>query len=225
MYFKKNIVTGILLIFSALTASSQTRAVFGQVTAFGGNPVQNVEVTSKKAGSATLTDSLGQFNLICLKEDVVRVRSKTFRNVTRRVGLETDSLSFELEFLDTRRNREIAVGYGYLSEEDLTAAISTLEQEKNNFCHYQDVFDLIIGRFPGVSVENGQVIIRGHKSLMGSDEALYVVNGVVVTSINWIQPCDIESISVIKDGSAAVYGSRGANGVVQIETKRAKINQ
>lgn len=221
MAHRTSIISVFVLLFSAVYASAQTRAVVGRVAAFGDNPVQNVKVTSKKAKSAALTDSLGQFQLVCLQEDVIRVKSKTFKTVTVKVGPDTDSVAIALEFLDTRRNREIAVGYGYVSEEDLNAAISTLQHEKNDFCHYQDVYDVILGRFPGVSVENRQVIIRGHQTLMGSNEALYVVNGVVVNSIDWIQPCDIQSISVIKDGSAAVYGSRGANGVVLIETRKA----
>ena len=155
-----------------------------------------------------------------MKEDVIRIKPKTFKPVSIRVGPDADSLIVNLVFINTRKNREIAVGYGYVKEEDLTHAVSHLEQENNEYCHYHDIYDLIIGRFAGVVVENGQVIVRGRNTFYGSDEALYVVDNVVVNSIHWITPCDISSIDIIKDGSAAVYGSRGANGVVLIQTRR-----
>ena len=133
---------------------------------------------------------------------------------------DTDSLVINLVFLNTRRNREMAVGYGYINEEDLTYAVSKLEQENNDFCHYSDIYELIRGRFAGVEVENGQVIIRGSRSFYGSNEALYVVDGMIVNSINWISPCEVNSIDVIKDSGASAYGSRGANGVVIIDLKK-----
>ena len=202
--------------------SGQTRAVHGTLTAFGQYPVENIKVTSKKGKAATLSDSLGQFDLVCLEEDVIQIRPKTFKKVDRKVGPETDSVSIDLEFINTQKNRDIAVGYGYVKESDLTAAISQLEQKNDEFCHYKDIYGVIVGRFAGVTVENGEVIIRGRQTFYGSGEALYVVDGIVVNSINWIVPCDIKTINIIKDGSAAIYGSRGANGVVIIETKRAE---
>ncbi len=214
------IIGGLMLMAAPLSA--QTRVVHGTLTAFGEYPVENIEVRSKKGGAATLSDSLGRFALVCLEEDVIQIRPKTFKKVNRKVTPETDSVSINLEFINTPKNRDIAIGYGYVKERDLTAAISQLEQENNEFCHYKDIFDVIVGRFAGVTVENGQVIIRGRQTFYGSDEALYVVDGMVVNSINWIAPCDIKTINIIKDGSAATYGSRGANGVVIIETKRAE---
>ena len=213
-------IIGALVVLN-LPVMAQTRAVHGILTAFGEYPVENIEVRSKKGKAATRSDSLGHFTIVCMEEDVIQIRPRTFKKVSRKVGPETDSVTINLEFINTPRNREIAVGYGYVDERDLTAAISQLEQRDDEFCHYKDIYDVIIGRFAGVTVENGQVIIRGRNTFYGSDEALYVVDGSVVNSIQWIAPCDIKTINVIKDGSAAVYGSRGANGVVIIETKRA----
>ena len=82
---------------------------------------------------------------------------------------------------------------------------------------YDNVFDVIKGRFAGVEVDNNAVIIRGSNSFHGSNEALYVVDGFIFSSIDWVIPCEIRSISILKDASAATYGSRGANGVVIIE--------
>ncbi|MCP4312347.1 MAG: TonB-dependent receptor plug domain-containing protein [Bacteroidetes bacterium] len=89
---------------------------------------------------------------------------------------------------------------------------ANLESENNGFSNYTDVLDMIKGKFSGVEVKSspsgGQgVYVRGQKSLTGVTGALYVVAS------------DIASIDILKDGGAAIYGSRGANGVVVIETK------
>jgi TonB-dependent SusC/RagA subfamily outer membrane receptor len=215
-------ITGCTLILLALPLGAQTRVIHGKLTAYNTYPVANIEVRSKKGKSSTLSDSLGRFHIVCLQEDVIRIKSLTFQPVSRRVGPDTDSLDFNLVFINTRKNREIAVGYGYVKRENLTYAVSNLQQENNEFCHYHDIYELIQGRFAGVSVENGQVIIRGHSTFYGSDEALYVVDNVVVSSIHWVTPCEVSSIDILKDASASMYGSRGANGVVIIATKGAR---
>lgn len=205
---------GILL---ATSVFAQTRVIHGRLTAFNRYPVQNIKVTSKKAKSATLSDSLGRFSIVCMENDMIKIDPKTFRKVTRKVGPETDSLFVNLIYLDSKKNREIAIGYGYIRESDLLFAVQNLQQENNEYCLYNNVFDIIKGRFAGVDVENGAVIIRGKSSFYGSNEALYVVDGIIFSSIDWIRPCEIKSISIMKDAGAAIYGSRGANGVVIIE--------
>jgi TonB-dependent SusC/RagA subfamily outer membrane receptor len=208
-------------IFLASSVFAQTRVLYGRLTTFNTYPVQNVEITSKKGKSATASDSLGQFSIVCMEDDVINIKPKAFRPVKKRVKPDTDSLVINLIFLDSKKNREIAVGYGYVKESDLLYAVSNLQQENNEYCYYDDVFDVIQGRFAGVWVENGEVIVRGSNSMTGSNAAIFVVDGIIVNSVDWLIPCDIKSISILKDGSAAAYGSRGANGVVIIETIKA----
>jgi TonB-dependent SusC/RagA subfamily outer membrane receptor len=207
-------------LFLALLLSGQNRVVHGTLTAFNTYPVQHVEVSSKKAKSSVVTDSLGRFSLVCLENDIVKIKPKAFRAVSRRVGPEIDSLNINLIFMDTRKNRELAVGYGYMDESELLYAVTNLQQENNEFCDYNNIYDIISGRFAGVVVEGGAIYIRGRSSINSGNEALYVLDGVIVNDIGWITPCDIKSINVMKDGGAAIYGSRGSNGIVIIETKR-----
>ncbi len=124
--------------------------------------------------------------------------------------------------MDSKKNRELAVGYGYINEADLTYAVSHLEQQNNEYCNFLNIFDLISGRFAGVTVSGNAIYIRGLTSINGSNVALYVVDGVITSTIGDITPCDVKSINVIKDGMAAIYGSRGSNGVVVIETRRGE---
>ena len=136
------------------------------------------------------------------------------------MGPDTDSLIINLIFIDTEKNREIAIGYGYVNEKNLLYAVNNLADENNEFCNYTNIFDLINGRFAGVTVSNKAVYIRGQNSINLSDEALYVVDGMINSTIDWVSPCDVKSINVLKDGSAAIYGARGSNGVVIIETRQ-----
>lgn len=214
----KQIIAIFIGFFLATSLFSQTRVVYGKLTVYNTFPVQNVEVKSKKAKSAIRTDSLGQFAIICMEKDVIKIKPKTFQPVTRRIGPDTDSVSINLIFNDNPRNRELAVGYGFVNQEDLLYAVSNLEQENGEYCMYTNIFELLVGRFAGVAVNSGAVYIRGISSITTSNEALYVVDGVITTSIDWVIPCEIKSINILKDASSAIYGSRGANGVVLIET-------
>ncbi len=209
-------MTGVLLTFSVF---AQNKVVYGKITVFNTYPVQNVEVTAKKAKTAITTDSLGRFSIVCYEKDVIRIKPKTFRPVNKRVGPDTDTLLINLLFIDSESNREQAVGYGYISKEDLTYAVSHLEQENNDYCNYTNIFDLIRAKFSGVTISNGEIIIAGSGSFNGQVQALLILNGIEVSSINWIQPCEIKTIDILKGSNAAVYGTRGGNGVVMITTR------
>ena len=215
----KHIFISILGIFFLISVSGQTKVVYGKLTSFNTYPVQNVEVRTKKSKSSTITDSLGQFAIVCFENDVIKIKPKTFQSVNRKVGPDTDSLSINLIFVDSKKNRELAIGYGYINQQDLTFAVNNLQQENNEYCSYLNVFDLLRGRFPGVNISGNAVYIRSLNSVNSDTEALYVVDGVISSSIDWILPCEIRSISILKDGSGSIYGTRGGNGVVIIETK------
>lgn len=219
MFIMKQMITIIAGIALSASLAAQNRVIHGKLTCFNSYPVRNVEVTSKKAKSTTVSDSLGEFSIVCLEKDVIQIKPRTFRPVTERVDAGTDSLNINLIFIDSPANRERAVGYGYIDKADLNYAVSNLQQQNNEFCSYTNVFDLIRGMFGGVNVANNHVYIRGSGSFSGQTQALYIVNGAEVRGIEWIQPCEIESIDILKDSNAAIYGARGGNGVVIIKTR------
>lgn len=216
-----------LLLAACLLVSipsfSQTRVVRGKLTTFNRYPVQNVEVMSKKAKSTVMTDSLGEFELVCNEKDIIMIKAKVFQALNKRVNAEDQYISANLIFRDTPKNREIATGMRYITPEQLTFALAHLADENNDFCNYTDVFDVVRGKFPGVQVKStssGQgIFVRGDKSMTGENQAIYVVNGVRVNDISFINPCEMVSMDILKDGGAALYGSQAANGVVVIETK------
>jgi TonB-dependent SusC/RagA subfamily outer membrane receptor len=213
---------GTIVLFSSVYA--QTRVVYGKLTAFNMYPIQNIEVKTKKSKASVKSDSLGMFSIVANMEDKIIIKPKAFKTVVRKVDEDTDTLFINLIFIDTKSNRQIATGYGYIDQQDLNYAVSHLTQENNEFCNYTNIFELIKGRFPGVTVNvtaiGGAVYIRGGTSVNMSNEALYVVDGGPTFDINYLHPCDVRSIDVLKDASASIYGTRGSNGVVVIETKR-----
>lgn len=218
----KQIIALSILILMSLSTAAQTRVVYGKLTAFNTFPVQNVEVKSKKAKSTTTTDAQGVFAIVCNEKDVIQIKPQTFQSINKSIKGESDTLRINLVFLDSKKNREIAVGYGYLSEENLNYAVDHLESENNNFCSYTTVYDLIRGQFSGVTVSDNAVYIRGGNTSFtpGGSAALYVVNGQPTSSIDWISPCEIATIDILKGSDAAIYGSRGGNGVILITTRK-----
>lgn len=211
-----------IIITIASTVHSQTRVVQGQLTAFDTFPVKNVEITSKKANASTMTDEFGQFSLVCLENDIIKVKPKAFKPMKKRVHADTESVQMNLRFIDSDANRKMAVGYGYISKEHLTYASTHLENDNQEFCSYSDVFELIRGQLSGVTVSDNEVYVRGGNNSFtpGTTMALYVVDNQPTKSLDWIQPCDIKSINVLKDANAAIYGTRGGNGVILIDTKK-----
>jgi TonB-dependent SusC/RagA subfamily outer membrane receptor len=207
------------LLISSLSFS-QTRVVHGKLTCFNTYPVRNVEIKSKKAKSTTVTDSLGHFSIVCLEKDMIQIKPKAFKAAMRRVDKKTDSLIVNLLFNDSEANREIAVGYGYMRKADLLYAVENLQVQNNDFCNYSDIYELLRGRFAGVEVTKNGIYIRGSGSFYGKTQALILVDGVATENISWVVPCQVNSVDVLKDQNAAIYGSRGANGVVVITTRK-----
>jgi TonB-dependent SusC/RagA subfamily outer membrane receptor len=145
--------------------------------------------------------------------------------VSRKIDKHSpDTLRINLVFMDSKKNRDIAIGYGHMKKEDLTSAAENMQQENNEYCSYTNIYELLKGKFPGVTVDGAsgsyRVFVRGSQSINSSDEVLFVVDGSSGANVDGLNPCNIKSISVIKDGTTAIYGTRGSNGVILVETKR-----
>jgi len=110
---------------------------------------------------------------------------------------------------------EINVGYGKMKRKNLTSSVYKINARNRQFASFNSIYDMLQG-VPGVLVNRGQVLIRGFSSRSLSNEPLFVVDGTPVSSIADIPPQNVESIEVLKGTAGAIYGSRGANGVIQI---------
>jgi len=209
-----------MLLFVFNCAYSQMNVIRGKVTSFHKYPVKNIMVKAKKSKSKVQTNDSGIFEIVCIPNDILIFESQSFVPLRYKIKNIDDSVIVNLVFKDTEKSKEYAIAYGYMSEKNLTYAVSNLTNENNNFEVYSNVYDLIKGRFPGVNVNGSNITVRGIGTINGNSSALLVVDGVVVNNLDFINPRDIKSINVLKDSSASIYGSRGANGVVLIETKK-----
>ena len=213
----------ILLVFSIFSANAQDiKIVTGTVTVMNDLPISGIAVKAKKSRAATKTDSLGRFAIACKTKDRLLFESLAFRNTTRGVRKSTKNLNVKLSIIPTPEKVEMAIGYGYISAEHRSQAIEYIERGKN-YCNYTDIYELIRAKFTGLNIKpDGCIIVRGPSSIYGSNCAVYVVDGRMVDDIDYISTCDVKEISLLKDGSAAIYGCNGANGVFLINLKDGK---
>lgn len=118
-----------------------------------------------------------------------------------------------------RDGDRVEVGYGTQEKDKLTAAVSNVKVRKTEAQTYSNMYDYLRGRVPGVQVTpDNRIIIRGIGTNSDATDPLILVDGVETTDLSGINPTDVESVDVIKDGSSSIYGMRGANGVIIIKT-------
>lgn len=213
---------------NSMTANEQID-VTGKVTDENGEPLPGANVLEKGTNNGTTTDVDGNFSLSVANTSSVLVFS--FIGYTTQeiaVGNQT-TINIRLE-PDTRTlNEVVVVGYGTVKKSDLTGAVSSVKSQELTAYPAIDAVQALQGRAPGVNItaNNGapgatmKVRIRGGTSINASSDPIFVVDGFVGGAVP--PPEDIESIEVLKDASAtAIYGSRGANGVIMVTTKKGK---
>ncbi len=256
----KRLTTIVLFLLFGLQSFAQNQ-VSGIVTGADGVSVPGVNVLIKGSLTGTTTDIDGKYSLsVRGPEDVLLFSFIGFETQELVVGSQkviNVILKLSAESLD----EVVVIGYGEVRKRDVTGSISKVKESENVSRQYASVDALLQGRSSGVQVISNSgspggavsVRIRGTNSLRGNNEPLYVVDGVIISSagedvmdastdaneiqapqngLTGLNPRDIESIEILKDASAtAIYGSRGANGVVLVTTKqgqkgdgKAKIN-
>ncbi|MBO4634830.1 MAG: TonB-dependent receptor [Bacteroidales bacterium] len=233
----KKILVFVMLLLG-MTAYAQKHAVTGTVTDGTGYPVIGMMVLEQGTQNGAVTGQDGQYSITVSSPSATLVfdalgyasleepvRGRRVVNVT----VTEESLTLDAV---------VAIGYGSVRKKDLTTAVSIVSTEDINFRPVTEASGLIQGKVAGVQVQqtSGQpgsgmtVRVRGASSISSSNDPLYVVDGVPVGeggyAIAYLSPNDIESMQILKDASsAAIYGSRAANGVVLITTKQGAKNQ
>ena len=115
----------------------------------------------------------------------------------------------------------VNIGYGTVDKRNLTTSVSNVKVKQREAVTYSSVYDYLRGRVPGVMVtSDNRIIIRGISTNSSNTDPLILVDGVAVTDLSNMNPADIQSVDVLKDGSASIYGVQGANGVILITTRR-----
>ncbi|RWU10536.1 SusC/RagA family TonB-linked outer membrane protein [Pedobacter chitinilyticus] len=230
----------ILLFFCVLAmgiqlAHAQTRSVTGKVTEKAtGSPIPGVAVTIKGTKNAVSSDANGIYKIaVPSTGNVVLVfNSIGFNSLEEIVGSKSQ-INVALEESATTLNevKIVNIGYGTVKREAITGAVSSVGAATIAAAPVSSALEAIQGRVAGVNIATTEgspdaeinVRVRGGSSITQSNEPLYIVDGFPVNTISDIAPQDIESIDILKDASStAIYGSRGANGVILVTTKSSR---
>ena len=231
--------TVLLFVATCLSAAAQTRAVTGTITDGEGNPIPGANVLLKGTTMGTATDAEGNFTIEASEGDVLHISFIGFASRDVQVGTQS-RIDVQLEEDVATLQEVVVVGYGEMRRADLTSAQTSISSAEIERTVNTTIEQAIQGRAAGVYVTQNtgapgggiSVNIRGINSISGTNEPLYVVDGVQIQGsispsgsnpLSSLNPADIESMEILQGPSAtAIYGSRGTNGVVLITTKRGK---
>ena len=226
MRLRASLLMFMVCLLTVFSAKAQN-IVTGTVTDPQGEPLigASILVVGTKTGAATDID--GKFRIECAQGKKLQISYVGYH--TREVVVKGNTMDIVLKENNEVLDEVVVIGYGTMKRKDLTGSISTVDSKDLNVGSYTDPGQLLQGKVPGLVVvqnsdPNGGVnslTLRGASTLNGSTEPLYVVDGIPGVNLNLIPPADIESIDVLRDASAtAIYGSKAANGVIIVTTKR-----
>ncbi len=229
----KNMRTVLFMLFAALSlsVSAQTITLSGNVQDTTGEPVIGASIVEKgNTSNGTITDLDGNFSLKVSSKSTVIVSYIGMKS--QEVALNGQS-KINVTLIDDAKALEevVVIGYGTAKRKDLTGSVGSVNSDAIAAVPVASAVEAITGKLAGVQVTTTEgspdaemkIRVRGGGSITQSNEPLYIVDGFPVNSISDIAPTDIESIDVLKDASStAIYGSRGANGVIIVTTKGGK---
>lgn len=227
---------GVLLLFVVFQAAGQA-LITGKVTDSFGDALTGATVTVQGTSISTVTDSNGDYSLSSIPANSVLLFSFIGME-TQEVAIEDrTTINVELTEQATEMEEAVVVGYGVQKRANVIGSVSTLSSDEITAAPAPNVSSALSGRVPGLFVaqssgrpgaDGASLNIRGKATIGYRDEGvdntavLVVIDGVPGRDLNSIEPGDIESLSVLKDASAAIYGSRAANGVILVTTKKGK---
>lgn len=212
---------------TALASAAQPGTVTGTVTDHSG-PIPGVSVLVKNSGQGTSTDADGKYSIYANPGDTLIFRMLGYEE--QRIAVMDQAVMNVLLLTSAATMKEVVVvGYGTQSRRNVTGSVSKVDMQDTETLPNINVTQAIRGRVAGVQFidngrpgQNGSILIRGPRSLSGGNNPLIVLDGIFFNgSLAEISPNDIESMEVLKDASAAaIYGSRAANGVILITSKK-----
>ena len=242
-----------MLLLLAFVSNAQ-KTITGKITDEKGNPVAGASIVVKGGKTGTTTDASGSFNLT-VASTVTGVTVSYIGYISQDADVSSSSnVTLVLAPDNSSLTDVVVIGYGTVRKKDLTGAVASVSEKNFNKGVYASADQLIQGRAAGIQVTNNSgspggattVKIRGNATVTGTGNPLYVIDGVPLdngnpspgidvglggptpanNALNFINPNDIASVDILKDASAtAIYGSRGAYGVVLITTKKGKSGQ
>ncbi len=231
----RKIALSLFLLVSFINLSAQdTRQITGIVTdEQQGDPLIGVSVAIKGSTLGAVTDVSGKYSIRVPKENAVLVFRYIGYEAKEIVVGASNTINIKLAQENRALNEVVVIGYGEVQRRDVTGSVGSVKVEELQKAPVGTALEALAGRVAGVQVqsESGQpgsglnIVIRGANSLTQDNSPLYVIDGFPMEDSNnsILNPSEVESMEILKDASAtAIYGARGANGVILITTKRGK---
>lgn len=214
---------------------AQNKAIKGVITDPTGLPIPGANVTIKGLKKGITSDFDGHYSIDAKTGDILVFSFTGTKTIERVVGT-SDALNVTLREETATLNEVVVIGYAAVKKKDVTGSVSSINAEALTSRPVNNAIEALQGKAAGVDITTSQrpgtvgtVRIRGRRSITADSDPLYVVDGVPLmsgSSIETLNPRDIASIDILKDASAtAIYGSRGANGVIIVTTKQGKSGQ
>ncbi len=228
----KRLILLFLISFSCISAFSQTKQITGTVTdQSSGDPLTGVTVTISGTANGAVTDEDGKFSITVQTDKEITLNFSYIGYQGKSVTTAGNTpLSVVMKSDATQMNELVVVGYEKIMKKDVTGAVGSVDGKEIAIRGTINPMEALQGQVAGVNISANSgragtgydILIRGQNSLSGGSP-LYVVDGVIVGGIDFLNPQDIERIDILKDASStAIYGSRGSNGVVIVTTKQAE---
>jgi len=218
----------VLLVFGTLVSFAQ-QTVSGKVTsADDGSGIPGVNILEKGTSNGTVSDSDGNFRISVGSNATLVFSFVGYASQEVAVGSQS-TVNVSLQSDVTALSEVVVTGYGTQEKKEITSSVVALTEKSFNKGNINDPSQLLSGKVAGLSVynrggdpnTNATIRLRGISTVGANAEPLVVIDGVLGASLSNVDPNDIESINVLKDGSAAaIYGSRGSSGVILVTTKR-----
>jgi TonB-linked SusC/RagA family outer membrane protein len=225
---------GLSMFFCWQIVQAQTRQVTGKVSDAGGQTLPGVSVTVKNSATGSVTDVNGKYSVNVSGNNATLVFSYIgYKSIEKTVGNQS-SIDVSLDEDASALSEVVVIGYGTQKKSQLTGAISQITARQLTEMPITNLGQAIQGRVAGVDVaQSGSkpgsvptIRVRGRRSFRASNDPLYVVDGIPLAGgYEDFNPNDVQSMEILKDATAtAIYGARGANGVILISTKRGNTN-
>ncbi|MGS2762636.1 SusC/RagA family TonB-linked outer membrane protein [Sinomicrobium sp. M5D2P9] len=244
----KTLLPIVTILFMAYTSMSwsQTREITGKVLDDLSEPLPGANIVVKGTRTGVVTDFDGNFKIEITQNDVILVVSYLgYEPKEIKIGNATD-YTVQLTASSSALDEVVVIGYGSVKRSDLTGSVASMNAEQLEKTNKVDAISAMQGQAPGVVIQRTDnkpggggfnIRIRGASTINMNETAnqggfnpgqnpLFIVDGIFVDDISFLNPADIARMDILKDASAtAIYGSRGSNGVVIIETKRGKTGE
>jgi TonB-linked SusC/RagA family outer membrane protein len=230
MMRKKITLLIVCLLYGVSIAFAQDVTIKGEVKDKKGLPLPGVSVQIKGAARGTVTSGNGTYSLAAPADAVLTFSYVGFKTIEQPIAGNT-AVSVTLSEDNNQLSEVVVIGYGTTTKRDITTAVVSVSAKDIQNQPITNPLQAIQGKAAGVQItsQSGKpgsgvsVSIRGNTSITASNSPLYVIDGVTSRNADFLNPNDIESMTILKDASAAaIYGSSGANGVILITTKKGK---